>query len=212
MKSSIGRRNRTENADSKWVINISKHRLTTKTETKVLALGSNFALSQKTIPKKKIISEAEKGLRLLPAPVANITRSNIVSVINSSKTVPSNLTNKEKQALRNMSKNEGTIITHADKGNCTVVLDTSDYDSRINDLLSDSNTYAPLKSDLTGNIERQLNKFIYMLFTKNHISPQTYRYFHSTDSIAPRIYGLPKIHKTGCPFRPTSFLYRFTAL
>ena len=41
-----------------------------------------------------------------------------------------------------------------------MVLDTSDYDSRINDLLSDSNTYAPLKSDLTGNIERQLNNFI----------------------------------------------------
>ena len=28
LKSSTGRRNRTENADSKWVINISKHRLT----------------------------------------------------------------------------------------------------------------------------------------------------------------------------------------
>ena len=70
-----------------------------------------------------------------------------------------------------------------------MVLDKSDYDSRINDLLSDSNTYAPLKSDLTGNIERKLNKFVYMLFTKNRISLQTYRYLHSTDSIAPRVYG-----------------------
>ena len=43
LKSSTGRRNRIENADSKWVINISKHRLT-ETETKVLALGSNFAV------------------------------------------------------------------------------------------------------------------------------------------------------------------------
>ena len=54
-----------------------------------------------------------------------------------------------------------------------MILDKSDYDSRINDLLSDSNTYAPLKSDLTGNIERKLNKFIYMLFTNNRISQQT---------------------------------------
>ena len=76
LKSSTGRRNPTENADTRWVINISKHRLT-ETETKVLALGSNFAVSQKTIPKQKIISEAEKGLRLLPAPVANITRSKL---------------------------------------------------------------------------------------------------------------------------------------
>ena len=93
------------------------------------------------------------------------------------------------------------ISVYADKGNCTVVLDKSDYDARINDLLSDSNTYAPLKSDLTGNIERKLNKFVYLLFTKNRISQQTYRYLHSTDSIAPRVYGLPKIHKTGFPFR-----------
>ena len=105
-----------------------------------------------------------------------------------------------------------------------MVLDTSDYVSRINNVLSDSNTYAPLKSDLAGNIERQLNKFIYMLFTKNRISQQTYRYFHSTnsiaprisqqtyryfhstDSIAPRIYGLPKIHKTDFSFRPIVYL------
>ena len=83
-----------------------------------------------------------------------------------------------------------------------MVLDKSDYDFRINDLLSDCNTYAPLKSDLTGNIERKLNKFVYMLFTKNRILQQTYRYLFSTDSIAPRIYELPKIHKTNFPFRP----------
>ena len=83
-----------------------------------------------------------------------------------------------------------------------MVLDKSDYDARINDLLSDSNTYAPLKSDLTSNIECKLNKFVYMIFTKNRISQQTYRYLHSTDSIAPRVYGLPKIQNTGFPFRP----------
>ena len=77
----------------------------------------------------------------------------IVSVLNSSKKVPFILSNEEKQALRNWSNKE-IITTHADKGNCTVVLDKSD-DSRINDLLCDSNTYGPLKSDLTGNIERK---------------------------------------------------------
>ena len=41
-----------------------------------------------------------------------------------------------------------------------------------------------------------------MLFTKNSVSQQIYRYLHSTDSIVPRIYGLPKIFETGFPFRP----------
>ena len=119
---------------------------------------------------------------------------------NSSKEVSSNLTNEEKQALRNLLKNKKIIITHADKGNCTVVLDKSDYDSRINDLLSDINAYALLKFDLTGNIEGKLNRFVYMLFMKSRISQHTYRYLHSTDSIAPGVYGLPKFHKTDFPF------------
>ena len=78
---------------------------------------------------------------------------------------------------------------------CTVVLDKPDYDLRINDLLSDSNTYAPLKSDLTVIIERKLTLFVYMLFTKNCISQQTYRYLHSTDSIARRIVSYQKFIK-----------------
>ena len=65
LKSSTGRRNRSEISDSKWVINMSKHWLT-ETETKVLALGSNFAVSQKTIPKQKIISKAEKKSMTFP--------------------------------------------------------------------------------------------------------------------------------------------------
>ena len=83
-----------------------------------------------------------------------------------------------------------------------MVLDKSDYDLTINDLLNDSNTYAPLKTDLTDNIERKLNKFVYLLFTKNRISQQTYRYLHSNDSIASRIYRLSKIHETGFSFLP----------
>ena len=115
------------------------------------------------------------------------------SVLNSSKKVPSNFFNEEKQALPNLSKNEVIIITHTDKGNCPVILDKYDYDSRINDLLSDSNKYSHLKTDLKGNIERKLTKFVSMLFTKNRISQQTYGYLHRTDSIALRVYGLPKI-------------------
>ena len=51
-----------------------------------------------------------------------------------------------------------------------------------------------------------LNVNLINLFTcflrKNRFSHQTYCYLHSADSIAPRVYGLPKIHKTGFPFRP----------
>ena len=57
-------------------------------------------------------------------------------------------------------------------------------------------TLAPEKKALmiTGDARgsQRVNKFVYMLFTKNRISQQTYRYLHSTDSIAPRIHGVTK--------------------
>ena len=48
-----------------WVINLSKHKLT-ETETDVLSLGLNFAVTKKTLPKQNIIAEVEKGIRKLP--------------------------------------------------------------------------------------------------------------------------------------------------
>ena len=65
-----------------------------------------------------------------------------------------------------------------------MVFDKSDYDSRINDLLSGSNTYAPLKSDLTGNIERKLNTLAATLifFLKNRLFSGAKDFFFVTTS------------------------------
>ena len=59
-----------------------------------------------------------------------------------------------------------------------------------------------LKHDSTGNIERKSNKYIYQLFKNKSISQNKYYHLHSSDANAPRIYGLPKIHKPHTPLRP----------
>ena len=69
-------------------------------------------------------------------------------------------------------------------------------------MLNDKDTYVILKNDLTKNIERKLNKFIFELYKIDHLSQKKYFYLRSTDAIAPRIYGLPKIHKPDWPLRP----------
>ena len=47
-----------------------------------------------------------------------------------------------------------------------------------------------------------MNKFVYDLYKNDHIPQNLYYYLRSTDGTAPRIYGLPKIHKPDCPLRP----------
>jgi len=41
---------------------------------------------------------------------------------------------------------------------------------------------------------------------KEFITDQTYKKLLCTDGILPRIYALPKVHESDCPFRITSFL------
>ena len=83
------------------------------------------------------------------------------------------------------------MITKADKGNSTVIIDKEKYEEKIFKLLNDKDTYVILKSDLTKNIERKLNKFIFELYKIDRLSQKEYFYLQSTDAIAPRIYGLP---------------------
>ena len=59
-----------------------------------------------------------------------------------------------------------------------------------------------LKHDLTGNIERKSNKYVYQLFKNKSISQNEYYHLHSSDANASQIYGLPKIHKPHTPLRP----------
>ena len=114
----------------------------------------------------------------------------------------SNLTSSEIKTLNNLTKNVEIRICKADKGNSTVILDKTDYDQKMLSLLNDESTYRILNRDSTKCIERRLNSFIYNLFKSQRISQMQYYQLRSTDATAPRLYGLPKIHKKDIPMRP----------
>ena len=179
-----------------WVINLSKQKLT-ETETDVLRLGLTFGATQKIIPKQNIIAEVE-----IPNASANIIRGKIVNTLNQPNTHQPNLTSEQRKALQVLIKQVDLVITRADKGNCTVILDKSDYEEKMHKLLNDNSTYMLLKHDLTGNIEKKLKKYVYQLFKTKSISQNEYYHLHNSDANAPRIYGLPKIHKPQTPLRP----------
>ena len=102
--------------------------------------------------------------------------------------------------------NLGTLYTRilikADKGNCFVVLDICDYDSKIDCLLSDRNTYELVLKSPFKKIERELNKRLLVLKNQYKISDSTYRKLHFTDVTPPVIRGTIKHHKQGNPVRP----------
>ena len=97
-----------------------------------------------------------------------------------------NLSIEEKKALKNLRDDTNIVITKADKGNCTVIIDKDKYEEKIFKLLNDKDTYVILKNDLTKNIECKLNKFIFELYKIDRLSQKEYFYLRSTDAIAPR--------------------------
>ena len=69
-------------------------------------------------------------------------------------------------------------------------------------LLNDQNTYLENKHDPTSTIQNKINKLIKNWKDKKQIDNNTAKRLMTYNGIAPRIYGLPKVHKTNMPLRP----------
>ena len=69
-------------------------------------------------------------------------------------------------------------------------------------MLHDQSTYLPLKCDPTRATEKTVNTFVSGLQQNKKISTRDEFTLKSSDGRAPRLYGLPKIHKQGIPLRP----------
>jgi len=119
----------------------------------------NFAIAPKEVPIKDILASVEEGLQGIPPSEANLIRGKVVSTIQNKKRSISALTKKEHLALQQLKKDPSIIITKADKGNITTVLDKEGYD-KINQMLDDEETYKPLKTSPTASITKEVHKFI----------------------------------------------------
>ena len=123
-----------------WVVNLSNKNLS-EDESKVLLLGLNFLVSQDYIPKTEILANIEKGIKNLPDNISSIIRSKVVDILNKKhKSIP-NLSIKEKKVLKNLRDDTNIVITKADKGNCTVIIDKDKYEEKIFKLLNDKDAY-----------------------------------------------------------------------
>jgi len=100
-----------------------------------------------------------------------------------------------------LSDHPDLIITRADKGNTTVAMDRGTYLNKMNDLLTDSNTYVIIKKNPVNKIISNLRELLARWRRKEFISTGVARSLLLSDGVLPRAYGLPKIHKANCPLR-----------
>ena len=117
---------------------------------------------------------------------------------------PNNLSKDERKAIRTLRENDSMKILKADKGNATVVLNASDYDAKVKDLIDLETSYKRLKKDPTRAIERNTLKLLRELKNKSAIDDTFYDSVRPSEgsSTPARFYGRVKLHKSTKPLRP----------
>ncbi|CAF4598635.1 unnamed protein product, partial [Rotaria sp. Silwood2] len=104
--------------------------------------------------------------------------------------------------LLSLSKDKSIYITRPDKGRGIVVMNRTDYISKMNNIINDPTTFKLIPEDCTIKQEDRLIRKLRKLKETKFISDEEFKYCYPTGSIPARMYGLPKIHKTGLPLRP----------
>ena len=121
----------TTNNKQRWVHNLSSKTLS-ESQANVLQKGFKFAIAPSQIPTLDFVSGVEFGLRQVEDLAQVMTaRSKVTEILKSAKPPKSNLTKDEEIALQQLKSDITFKILKADKGNSTVVMDSSAYDFKV---------------------------------------------------------------------------------
>ena len=189
---------------SRWVMNLSTH-LINEAETSVLTKGLNFAVTPQSLPVTDFITTTEQACMQIADPsmaMAACLRSDVTRILKKQRKPTYNITLEERKALQSLARNRDLKILPADKGRVTVLMNSSEYDNKIQTLLSDTNTYEIIKQDPTKKFKTNIAKLLKSWKDNNKISYQTWRRLYPTAADVPKFYGLPKVHKQQIPLRP----------
>ena len=91
-------------------------------ETSVLAKGGNFAVTPNKIHVEDIIANVESALYHLPEEKAEEIRGEVTRILRKAKPPKSNITRKERNAIKSLNSDPDIIILPADKGDTTVTV------------------------------------------------------------------------------------------
>ncbi|XP_037826543.1 uncharacterized protein LOC119614495 [Lucilia sericata] len=193
-----------------WFVNRTEKIIPTNIQW-LLSLGSKFALpnTRETFPLFKCITDGEQCIQTIEdKEQQEISRAKFVTLIDDHMR-KSKMNARDKlilntvvQCEKYLEANNDIIILNSDKGNKTVAMTKDDYNTKMMDIIKDMCTYRRLKKDPTLSLQNKNNILVEKLYKLNVINLLDKNKLTTRIAIAPRIYGLPKIHKKDMPLRP----------
>ncbi|UYV77560.1 hypothetical protein LAZ67_15001528 [Cordylochernes scorpioides] len=114
---------------------------------------------------------------------------------------------REKHILRNLKNRKEIVITQADKGGTTVIMNKTEYQNKMENILKDSTTFEPLTDTERNQVYLNIKKDINRLKKSKIITEDEHKAFLNNSDSEAHIYGKPKLHKQNIPLRPIVAFY-----
>ena len=194
--------------NDRWLVNLTDVDVPDEV-CQILQLGPKFAIKNKKPPLARLITDTEYVIRETNAKpekkdevrlrIAGLLRGMCNGGNCQRSNPPSHSLLETKDFLEH---HKNLLVLNADKTNTTVLMDRGEYKQKLLSILEDNTTYKKAQRDPTGSIQRKSNELVKIIHEKGYIDTAVKRWLTTYNSIAPKIYGLPKIHKPGIPLRP----------
>jgi len=174
-----------DNVNNEWFCNLSNIEIPTDVQL-LLQLGHRFNLPVTLADKERTVVEfiknIEKNISKLNDDICHSIRNDSLPILNKFNNFNprsnryNNLINHWSASTKEFTKNNPDLLfTKADKGNVTVVLEKNDYVRRIEDMLSDANTYTVIHKDLLKKLTTDTRSLLVRWKREGYIDSVTYR-------------------------------------
>ena len=168
----------------------------------VLNLGPKFAVNPNSIPYMDIITTTEvEALKLekqMEPAKAALLRRDVQAILKKAKPPPSNLTQAQRQAIKEIKSDEDIVIYPFDKGNGFVRMSKVTAETKMIEGIGQTTI---LSKDPTKTHLNKIQTLLSSIRKQIDIPNKLYYRLRPSDAIPPRAYGQCKAHKPSKPFR-----------
>ncbi|XP_044755034.1 uncharacterized protein LOC123313987 [Coccinella septempunctata] len=202
----IERRKTKYKTQEKWFKNLTTELLPEEVKT-TLSLGNKFGISTniRETSLRRLVADIENILDMIPNDERDLLRAKTTSIVTNhfhkykdQTRIIDFMFNKTKNFLR---IHDHLLVLNSDKGSVTVVMTKDEYLQKMQTLLN-TDSFKEISRDPTTTIQTKTNKIITDLKNIDAIDDVQAKLLRKYNSIAPRIYGNPKLHKIDVPLRP----------
>ena len=187
----------TKKSNPNGLLNLSSKEISADV-SKAVGYGLSFAIIDQPSP-QSIATSLTKLEKHCQIPKENLDIAK--GIVYGATTNPQqcNFPERFQRSLKELKKDQSIKIAKADKANSIVVLDKTEYMSKMEDLLNDQTTYRKLRNNPQDEVIKTFNSGLRKILKNNK---DLINKFISVAPSLPYMYGTVKTHKPGNPMRP----------